>query len=139
MSFKGHLAFLPREGGRVALSLLDETPFKMVGSKPWVEEAGKKAWAPSTIHADQIVPKHWLGGLVRSNIKTCMKCHQDADKEARLFDSSRDWWGRVRGSDGILSFHPFDLSCISGNGLGKGVKLRKELVSAGLLRHWREK
>ncbi len=45
------------------------------------------------------------------------------------FNAGRDWYGHIRGSDGIFSFHPFSPDCISGNGYGAGVtnasRLRK--------------
>ncbi len=52
------------------------------------------------------------------------------------FEMARDWYGRVRGADNIISFHIFEPSSISYNGQNARVTLRQMLVRAGLLRHW---
>lgn len=132
---------LPRLKDALGLKLLDVAVFKSVRGKPFATEGhGKETtFAPFSAHADQIVPKNYLGGLIKVSFKSCMGCHQDTDQSAVMFNSSRDWWGRVRGSDAILSFHPFDPSCVSDTGLGKGIKLRRELVASNMLRQWKER
>jgi hypothetical protein len=51
----------------------------------------------------------------------------------RDFDYFRDWYGRIRGSDGIFSFHPFEPWSVSDNGAPQSVQLRSELIQAGVL------
>ncbi|MCA9108065.1 MAG: hypothetical protein KDA83_21840, partial [Planctomycetales bacterium] len=50
-----------------------------------------------------------------------------------VFQPRRDWYGDIRGSDGIFSFHPFDRTAISGNGQSTRVSLRADFVEAGIL------
>ena len=54
----------------------------------------------------------------------------------RAADAGRDWYGRIRGSDGIFSFHPFDPSCISYNGYEQQARLRDEFVEGGLIERY---
>ena len=51
-------------------------------------------------------------------------------------EAGRDWYGRIRGSDGIFSFHPFDPNSISGNGYPAPVRMRDELVSSGVIERY---
>jgi hypothetical protein len=51
----------------------------------------------------------------------------------REFEPRRDWYGRIRGSDGIFSFHPFAPESISHNGSGLPVRLNPRLVEAGIV------
>jgi len=45
----------------------------------------------------------------------------------------RDWYGRIRGSDGIFSFHPFAPESVSDNGIGRSVKMRSVLETSGVI------
>jgi len=51
----------------------------------------------------------------------------------RLNSAAQGRYGRIRGSDGIFSFHPFALESISGNGYGSAVRMRSELEVAGVI------
>lgn len=114
-----------------------ETPFKSVLGHEWKKsEDGTEAYAPTTEAAFHIVPKNYKGGFVEVSSNSCMRCHDSTLKHARDFQASRDWYGRVRGSDNIFSFHIFDPSCISHNGFSLQPRLRQALVDAGLLKHW---
>jgi hypothetical protein len=52
------------------------------------------------------------------------------------FEFGRDGYGRIRGSDGIFSVHPFDPSSISYNGYGAPVTMNGRLVAAGLVERY---
>lgn len=62
-----------------------------------------------------IVPKNYAGFMVRPDSKGCMQCHDTTGLDSGLVEMGRDWYGHIRGMDGIFSFHIFDGSCI-----GKG-------------------
>ena len=62
-----------------------------------------------------------------------MRCHNTTNESVRNFDAGRDWYGRIRGSDGIFSFHPFAPHSISGNGYPTQVQMRSELISTGVI------
>jgi hypothetical protein len=73
-------------------------------------------------------PENYKGGVSVSR-ENCMQCHQDTLKHADDFDANRDWYARIRGSDGIFSFHPFALESIAGdNHKAKPIRFRKELL-----------
>jgi len=115
-----------------------ETPFKSALGQEWKKgEDGTEAHAPSTDAAFHVVPKNFKGAFVAVTSESCMRCHDSTLKHARDFQGFRDWYGRVRGSDNIFSFHIFDPSSISYNGFSGEPRFRRELVDAGLLTHWR--
>ena len=58
------------------------------------------------------------------------------ESTAQSFEFGRDWYGRVRGSDGIFSFHPFSHASISFNGIGQAVSMRPELLEANVLERY---
>lgn len=103
--------------------------FTNVHGKEWV--AG--AYAPTTNEAFHIVPKRFQAATVEVGSKSCMRCHESTLKHASDFDFRRDWYGRVRGSDGVFSFHPFDPSCISYSGIYQGETIRKSFLDAGIV------
>ena len=74
-----------------------------------------------------------MPGYVEVDRTSCMRCHETVNQPVANFQAGRDWYGRIRGSDGIFSFHPFDPGCISGNGYSQPVRMRDELVSAGVI------
>jgi hypothetical protein len=117
--------------------LLD-TPFKSALGQGWKAVDGVEAFAPSTEAAFHIVPRNYKGGFVEVSSQSCMRCHDSTLKHARDFQVFRDWYGRVRGSDNIFSFHIFSPGSISYNGFGSEPSLRQDLVSAGVLKHWDE-
>ncbi len=116
-----------------------KTPFKSALGQHWkASKDGTEAFAPTTDADFHIVPKNYQGGFVEVSSKSCMRCHDSTLKHARDFQASRDWYGRVRGSDNIFSFHIFEPGSISYNGFGGEPNLRQELIDAGLLKQWRE-
>ena len=118
--------------------LLKETKFQSALGHEWAKsEKGLECHAPTTKADFHIVPKNYQGHYLAVDSKSCMTCHNTTLRHADEFQR-RDWYGRVRGSDGIFSFHIFDHSCISNNGFQVQPRLRQDLISAGLLKHWRE-
>jgi hypothetical protein len=129
---------LPAIDHGLVRKLLD-TPFKSALGQEWKKSAeGWEAFAPSTDAAFHIVPRNYLGGFVEVSSKSCMRCHDSTLMHARDFQAARDWYGRVRGSDNIFSFHIFEPGSVSYNGFGNEPYLRRELIDAGLLKHWDE-
>jgi hypothetical protein len=113
------------------------TPFKSALGQEWKKsEDGTEAHAPTTDAAFHIVPRNYRGGFVEVSSASCMRCHDTTLKHARDFQAFRDWYGRVRGSDAIFSFHIFEPGSISYSGFASEPSLRRELVSAGLLKQW---
>jgi hypothetical protein len=129
---------LPPIDADLVTKLLD-TPFKSALGQEWKRGAdGTEAYAPTTDADFHIVPKNYRGGFVEVSSTSCMRCHDSTLKHARDFQALRDWYGRVRGSDNIFSFHIFQPGSISHNGFSSEPSLRRELVNAGMLRHWQE-
>jgi hypothetical protein len=130
--------YLPAIDHDLVRKLLD-TPFKSALGQEWKKSGeGYEAFAPTTDAAFHIVPRGYQGGFVEVSSKSCMRCHDSTLMHARDFQGARDWYGRVRGSDNIFSFHIFEPGSISYNGSGGQPYLRRELIDAGVLRHWDE-
>lgn len=120
--------------------LLENTEFKSSLGKKWrVGSNGAKSFAPTTQASYHVVPKNYDAGFVEVDSTSCMRCHKTTNQSVDRFDSGRDWYGRIRGSDGIFSFHPFEPYSVSGNGFGSHPSMRDELVSAGLLQRFNGK
>ena len=102
---------------------LSETFVNILGQE-WHDEAH----APTTDSNFHIVPKNYQAATIAVNSQSCVRCHESVLKHASDFDFRRDWYGRVRGSDGIFSFHPFDPSCISYGGFYQGERIREDFI-----------
>lgn len=126
-----NVAELPRLNPEVARSLLSGATFKPA-SESWDQGV-----AAPTAKGFNIVPDNYHGGYIKVTKQSCMGCHEHTLRPVDDFDFRRDWYGRVRGSDNIFSFHVFDPASISDNGFRRPVRLRAELVNAGLLEWWR--
>jgi hypothetical protein len=121
---------------KLVRKLLD-TPFKSALGQEWKKGGdGAEAFAPTTAADFHIVPKNYKGGFVEVSSNSCMRCHDSTLKHSRDFQPFRDWYGRVRGSDNIFSFHIFEPSSISFNGFSVRTQVRQQLVAAGLLKAW---
>ncbi|MEQ8788764.1 MAG: hypothetical protein RIC55_20805 [Pirellulaceae bacterium] len=127
---------LPTPGDDLLVAeLLTQTPFRSSLGEVWRETPdGVETCAPTTASKFHIVPAKYDAGFIEVNRISCMRCHETTAQHVRKFEPYRDWYGRIRGSDGIFSFHPFCPTCISGNGYGGAVRLRPELKQAGLLK-----
>ncbi len=114
--------------------LLTTTPFKSVVGEIWRKGTNGLTTAAATTDARfHVVPAKYDAGFIDVDRKSCIRCHETASRHVNKFDFSRDWYGRVRGSDGIFSFHPFDRGCISRNGFGMAVRMNQKLIAAGVL------
>ena len=127
---------LPPLDAQLVARLLLETPFKSAVGSNWRETHELAAAAPVTRAAFHIVPARYDGAFVPVDHESCSRCHENIGDHARRFAPFRDWYGRIRGSDGIFSFHPFAIESISNNGFGRPVAMRRELVQAGLLERY---
>jgi hypothetical protein len=131
---------LPPLPARLVETLLLETPFKSVLGRAWRQssEFDTQGYAPTTEAGFQIVPREYGGAFLEVTSRKCMTCHDTVGMHANDFQFGRDWYGRVRGGDGIFSFHIFEPSCVSGNGIGIAPQLRGELLRTGKLQHYDE-
>jgi hypothetical protein len=128
---------LPVLPGQVVRRLLGQ-PFRLANGAEWVRTGNTPGYAPTTRARFSIVPVDYDGAFLRLTSRSCMACHDDARRDAGDFDRTRDWQGRVRGADKIISFHPFEPASISGDGTPQEPRLRQALTEAGLLKHWKE-
>jgi hypothetical protein len=112
------------------------TPFKPIAGYAWREAAAVDVFAPTSQQRFSVVPLGYNATFIGSDSQTCMNCHDDTLKPARSFDAPRGWYGRVRGSDGIFSFHPIEPSSISRNGSPVQVRIRQSLVRAGMVERY---
>lgn len=88
--------------------------------------------APTTQARFHIVPAQYDAGFIEVDRISCMRCHETVNRHVNDFQPGRDWYGRVRGSDGIFSIHPFDPSCISRNGISQPARISHRLTSLGI-------
>lgn len=127
--------------GDVVTTSLEEIPLSLVKKslkQDFVNVLGQEwhndAHAPTTDAKFHIVPKNYQAATIAVSSNSCMRCHETTLKHASELEPFRDWYGRVRGSDGIFSFHPFDPSCISHTGIYQGVEIRKSLIDNGVVK-----
>jgi len=80
-----------------------------------------------------VVPPNYDAAFIAVDSVSCLRCHETVNHSVNEFNAGRDWYGRIRGSDGIFSFHPFALESISANGFGSSVRMRGELEAAGVI------
>lgn len=127
--------------GDVVTTCLDEIPEALVErslKESFVNVLGQEwhdeAHAPTTDAKFHIVPRNYQAATIAATSNSCVRCHESVLKHANDFDSFRDWYGRVRGSDGIFSFHPFDPSCISYGGIYQGEIIRQSFLDNGIVK-----
>ena len=125
------------EDDDLVAELLEGTTFKSALGRTWrTGSNGEKTFAPTTTARFHIVPEGYQAGYIAVNRDSCIRCHQTVNRNVALFDAGRDWYGRIRGADGIFSFHPFEPSSISDNGYPRGVSLRRVFLDAGVLERY---
>lgn len=123
---------LPDE--ELLIELLSQKAFVSCLGMDWRSDAeGNRTSAPTTAAALQVVPRNYDAGFVNIDRYDCSQCHTTVGQHVDDFDFHRDWYGRIRGSDGIFSFHPFEPSCISPRGIPGKAVIRQELVTLGLI------
>jgi hypothetical protein len=122
------------EDDRLVAELLTTSVFRSAEGELWRATAGhRQVYAPTTKAPFHIVPRNYDAGYIAIDQQSCARCHSSVNRHVNDFDTARDWYGRVRGSDQIFSFHPFEPQSISYNGFAQSVSMRSSLVSAGLL------
>ena len=106
------------------------------------EEYGFTASKPT------FIPAVYRGSHVGNDGSTenCMKCHKHVGRHVNEFGPvGRDWYGFVRGSDGIFSWHPFvrtvanssrNPRAISNNGFGGIPTIAPELLTNGTVERY---
>jgi hypothetical protein len=124
---------LPPLPASVVAKLLTTTPFKSALGTAWRETDQHVAAAPTTSQAFHIVPPNYEAGFIQVDSQSCKRCHENTLDHVDDFDAGRDWYGRIRGSDGIFSFHPFARESISHNGFGRPVRMNPRLEQAGIV------
>lgn len=127
--------YLPAAGDdALVVKLLTDTTFRSALGSTWRKSTnGLHTCAPTTTARFHIVPANYDGGFIEADRVSCRRCHETVNHHVDEFQSGRDWYGRVRGSDGIFSFHPFDPSSISGNGYGGPIQMRRDFVRNGIV------
>jgi hypothetical protein len=119
---------------RLVAELLTTQPFRNVHGVPWRWSGKAVAHAPATNAAWHIVPRNYDACFVEVSAKSCARCHETTLEAATTFHRTgtgggmRDWYGRVRGSDQIFSFHPFHPGSISPNGQSRTVAMNPRLA-----------
>jgi hypothetical protein len=103
---KATLEYLP-EIKPSSVKILLNRKFKNALGSEW-RKTNPPTHAPTTESNFHIVPKNYEAAAIEVSTKSCSRCHDSVAKEAADFDVKRDWYGHVRGSDAIFTFHPFD-------------------------------
>ncbi|MGD9644293.1 MAG: hypothetical protein AB7U73_01185 [Pirellulales bacterium] len=111
---------LPDFGSDLACELLERAEFTHATGDTW---SGSDCFAPTAREAS-IVPAGYQGHLLGSDDQACANCHESTHRDVDEFDARRDWYGLIRGDDGIFSFHPAEPDCISDNGYPRRVRIR---------------
>lgn len=131
-SSKTQRIILPSISRETAISLLKSRPFRSAVGTSW----DGKADGPTTVTVEEgygIVPAKYDADFIEVTSKSCARCHDSTNQHVDTFDFARDWYGKIRGSDGIFSFHIFDKNCISYNGIGAGVTINSDLEEKGYI------
>jgi hypothetical protein len=114
---------LPRIGEDVARKLL---------SRRW-ELSIDTGFRPTGPGSLQIVPPRFRHSHVERTRESCARCHSDTLVNVSFFQPRVDWYGCLRGSDGIFSFYPFDYRCASHTGFNKPIRMDQRLIDAGIV------
>lgn len=79
--------------------LLDR-PFKDATGVFWQDTVT----SPTTNSPNHIIPPGFSGFAIGHDIRGCKNCHSHVGQHVTRFELFRDWYGRIRGSDGIFSY-----------------------------------
>ena len=116
------------------VELLASPPFKSSLGQTWrTRTNGIHTVAPTTRSAFHVIPASNDAGFIEVDSESCMRCRETVNHHVNEFEFRRDWYGRVRGSDGIFSFHTFSTDSFSFNGFGGDPQRNVVLTDAGLL------
>jgi hypothetical protein len=116
---------IPKLSPQVSKKLLTTEAFK---------DATQSTLAVRNPHNElSLYPPGYDTAFVGGTKQSCFNCHRDTGVSVNKFDLGRDWYGRIRGGDGIFSFHPASPSVISTNGFNIPVKLNQDLLDKGII------
>lgn len=121
---------LPPIGSELAKQLLTTTPFVASMGGIFATDRSSTAFAPTATHQESIVPPKYLATFLGTDRESCANCHQHTLRHVDRF-SHDEWYGYVRGSDGIFSFHPIEAASIGPP--DKPVRFNSTLVEAGMV------
>lgn len=120
----------------LAARLLIETPWRSAMGYTWKEDpsTGESITAPTATGGGlHIVPQGYAAHGFGTDQAECMLCHKHTNRAVSTFENNRGWYGRIRGSDGIFSFHPLAKESISSRNARLPVRMRPELTRAKLV------
>ncbi len=123
------------------LEIFSNKKFEAVSGGRWKEGVS----SPSSLTMNNIVPQNYTAHHVGVEFGHCAQCHRDTNRHVSFFQRRANgngsvtrstWRGRVSGSDGIISFHPFERASIRGVGGSqpRPITMNKTLTEAGMLR-----
>jgi len=121
---------LPELPESLVYELMD-TPFYSAKNKTW---KGANCFAPTTRSQWSIVPARYDGTFLGTDRQSCNKCHENTFDHVTKFDYKRGWYGFVRGSDKIFSFHPIDPDCIRFDASLGPVVMRQTFLDKGIVK-----
>lgn len=135
--------YLPDMAHETVIRLLNEQPFRVATDTFWdsvrdSDDPKDACFAPTTLSTFSIIPQGYQGTFLGSSINSCVRCHRDASAhvtrfQGARFETRREWYGFVPGSDRIMSFHPIAPSSIGRNGARRDVFIRKSFADAGIV------
>lgn len=117
---------LPRLSRETSAFLLTTATFRSAVGESFAGDA----FAPLATHDESIVPRGYTATFLGTDRTTCINCHKHTLRHVDRFQN-RDWYGYIRGSDGIFSFHPIEPLSIGPP--NKPVRLRPAFVSSGMV------
>lgn len=125
---------LPEISTPDVLALLQAKPWPSCLGATWTKTDKGDVIAPTNERATfNFVPSNHWGAFAGNERESCMKCHDSTNQHVTVFEQPRGWYGRVRGSDGIFSFHPVEPASISSNGGAVPVRIRQSLIDGGFV------
>jgi hypothetical protein len=119
--FHGYRENLPAIPETLARTILG---WEFVADVEWRRDCHAPSTRAEGLH---IVPRDYLGCIVRADSRGCMQCHDSAGVNTGIMELERDWYGHIRGMDGIFTFHIFDNTSVSATGHNLAVRLNPDL------------
>jgi hypothetical protein len=105
---------LPSFGPSVSVPQLLRRRFGSALGVEWA--SGAEGYVVGASNSGQhIAPPGYAAGLMGGDRVGCADCHESTAVDISKFFVGRDWYGYIRGSDRILSFHICDPTSISSN------------------------
>ncbi len=129
-TFKKH-ELPPLPDAKLVAQLLTTASWKSAQGAEWIDGVTSPTAPKGTKF--HVVPEEYAAHITAVDSKSCMECHKHTGFNVRVFDQNRGWYGRIRGNDGIFTFHPIDPSSISYDGTNKPIVMRPAFVKAGLV------